>query len=194
MYFSNNINFQYFFFDTYPGYFLQALPFALIGGAVYAVSQSRSKTRISVPSIILPSLFVSYMTGLLYLTLLEPIISDIYYFLFYHMPSGKGQHWFTFEYNLIPDFFYRFDGENIGNILMYLPFGFLHPSFRKDRPWKTILAGMSVSIGIELLQPVFGRRFDINDIILNGIGVIASTGIYYLFKRIIATGSLSFGK
>ena len=53
---------------------------------------------------------------------------------------------------------------------------------------------MSVSIGIELLQPVFGRRFDINDIILNGIGVIASTGIYYLFKRIIATGSLSFGK
>lgn len=44
----------------------------------------------------------------------------------------------------------------------------------------------------ELLQPVFGRRFDINDIILNGIGVIASTGIYYLFKRIIATGSLSF--
>ena len=64
MHFSNNINFQYFFFDTYPGYFLQALPFALIGGAVYAVSQSRSKTRISVPSIILPSLFVSYMTGL----------------------------------------------------------------------------------------------------------------------------------
>lgn len=113
MYFSNNINFQYFFFDTYPGYFLQALPFALIGGAVYAVSQSRSKTRISVPSIILPSLFVSYMTGLLYLALLEPIISDIYYFLFYHMPSGKGQHWFTFEYNLIPDFFYRFDGETL---------------------------------------------------------------------------------
>lgn len=34
MHFSNNINFQYFFFDTYPGYFLQALPFALIGGAV----------------------------------------------------------------------------------------------------------------------------------------------------------------
>lgn len=82
MYFSNNINFQYFFFDTYPGYFLQALPFALIGGAVYAVSQSRSKTRISVPSIILPSLFVSYMTGLLYLALLEPIISDIYIFSF----------------------------------------------------------------------------------------------------------------
>lgn len=116
------------------------------------------------PASFCPPLFVSYMTGLLYLTLLEPIISDIYYFLFYHMPSGKGQHWFTFEYNLIPDFFYRFDGENIGNILMYLPFGFLHPSFRKDGPWKTILAGMSVSIGIELLQPVFGRRFDINDI------------------------------
>lgn len=35
MFFPNNMNFQYFFFDTYPGYFLQMLPFALLVGAVY---------------------------------------------------------------------------------------------------------------------------------------------------------------
>ena len=32
MYFPSDMNFQYFFFDTYPGYFLQALPVALIAG------------------------------------------------------------------------------------------------------------------------------------------------------------------
>ncbi len=90
MYFSNNINFQYFFFDTYPGYFLQALPFALIGGAVYAVSQSRSKTRISVPSIILPSLFVSYMTGLLYLTLWNQLSVIFTISLLPHAERKKG--------------------------------------------------------------------------------------------------------
>ena len=30
MYFPKDMNFQYFFFDTYIGYFLQALPIALI--------------------------------------------------------------------------------------------------------------------------------------------------------------------
>ena len=36
MYFPSNMTFQYFFFDTYPGYFLQALPIALIAGIIYA--------------------------------------------------------------------------------------------------------------------------------------------------------------
>lgn len=33
MYFPEDMNFQYFFFDTYIGYFLQALPIALVAGA-----------------------------------------------------------------------------------------------------------------------------------------------------------------
>ena len=35
MYFPEDMTFQYFFFDTYIGYFLQALPIALIVSAVY---------------------------------------------------------------------------------------------------------------------------------------------------------------
>ena len=34
MYFPENMNFQYFFFATYIGYFLEALPFALIAGTI----------------------------------------------------------------------------------------------------------------------------------------------------------------
>lgn len=32
MYFPENMTAAYFFFDTYPGYFLQALPIALLAG------------------------------------------------------------------------------------------------------------------------------------------------------------------
>ena len=87
MYFPDNMNVQYFFFDTYPGYFLQALPIALVAGIIYAVYK-RKKQGVSLQETILSSLFVCYITGLLSLTLFDLVMSDIYYFLFYHMPSG----------------------------------------------------------------------------------------------------------
>ena len=34
MYFPENMTAAYFFFDTYPGYFLQALPIALLIGGL----------------------------------------------------------------------------------------------------------------------------------------------------------------
>ncbi len=185
MYFPSNMTFQYFFFDTYPGYFLQALPIALIAGIIYATRQIRQGRRRSTGRIILPSLFVCYITGLLCLTLFNSIIGDIYYFLFYHAPSGSHHHWFTFEYDLIPDFFHNFGAENLGNIVMLLPFGILYPLFKQGSTWKrTVIAGFVTTLGIELLQPVFGRSFDINDIILNSVGVVVSTIIFYAMKMI----------
>ena len=107
MYFPDNMNVQYFFFDTYPGYFLQALPIALVAGIIYAVYK-RKKQGVSLQETILSSLFVCYITGLLSLTLFDLVMSDIYYFLFYHMPSGSSYHWFTFEYDFIPDFYFSY--------------------------------------------------------------------------------------
>ena len=40
-------------------------------------------------------------------------------------------------------------------------------------------AGLLTSVVIELLQPVFGRSFDINDIILNGLGVLLSAAVFF---------------
>ena len=188
MYFPSNMTFQYFFFDTYPGYFLQALPIALIAGIIYAARQIRQRRQRSTGRIILSSLFVCYITGLLCLTLLNSIIGDIYYFLFYHAPSGRSHHWFTFEYDFIPDFFHNFGAENLGNIVMFLPFGILYPLFKQGSTWKqTLIAGFVTTLGIELLQPVFGRSFDINDIILNCVGVTASTAVFYILKMIFTT-------
>lgn len=79
-------------------------------------------------------------------------MGDIYYFLFYHMPSGKGFYWFNFEYDFVPDFFHNFGSENLSNILMFLPFGILYPIFNERATWKqTVVIGFSVSVVIELL-------------------------------------------
>lgn len=189
MYFPDDMNFQYFFFSTYPGFFLQALPIALISGAIYVFCQIRRGRWRSTSKIILSALFVCYITGLLCLTLFNNIIGDIYYFLFYHAPSGRSHTWFTFEYDLVPDFFHNFGSENLGNIVMFLPFGILYPLFRENSTWKrTLTIGFMTTFGIELLQPVFGRSFDINDIILNDVGVVASTIVFYTLKMVFYHG------
>lgn len=41
MYFPSDMNFQYFFFDTYIGYFLQALPISLIVSVLYGIIKVR---------------------------------------------------------------------------------------------------------------------------------------------------------
>ena len=183
MYFPDDMNFQYFFFSTYPGFFLQALPVALIAGGVFAVRRARRTPGIPMGKVALPALFVCYVTGLLCLTLFYDVLGIVYYFLFYHMPSGRSIHWFNFEYDLIPDFFRHFGSENLGNILMFLPFGLLYPIFNERAAWgQTMLAGIGVSVGIELLQPIFGRSFDSNDIILNGAGVVASATAFFAVR------------
>lgn len=97
MYFPNDMNFQYFFFNTYPGFFLQALPIALIAGVIFVVWRRRRMPEIPIKKLVLSSLFVCYFTGLLCLTLFYYVLGDMYYFLFYHMPSGRNIHWFNFE-------------------------------------------------------------------------------------------------
>lgn len=50
---------------------------------------------------------------------------------------------------------------------------------------KTMLVGFLCVIGIEVLQPVFGRAFDVNDICLDMIGVTVSSLLFFLCKRIV---------
>ena len=182
MYFPSNMNFQYFFFNTYPGYFLQALPIALIAGAIFVVCRSRRSGK-PWPRHLVPALFVCYLTGLLCLTLFLDVMGDLYYFLFYHMPSGTHIRWFCMEFDLIPTF--SLDAEQIGNFLMFLPFGVFYPLFRAGSTWgQTAAAGILTCLCIELLQPIFGRSFDINDIIFNGAAVIVSASVFHGIKTI----------
>ena len=47
MYLPSDMTFQYFFFDTYYGYLLQALPIALLAGIVYVIIKRKRRPQLS---------------------------------------------------------------------------------------------------------------------------------------------------
>ncbi len=188
MYFPEDMNFQYFFFDTYIGYFLQALPIALIVGAIYGIIRFRKDKTTSVGRKIFSCAFVCYITGLACLVIGLDLMGIFYHNLFYPFDSGREIRWFGGAIDLVPDFFHHINGEVIGNFLMFLPFGILYPLSQKNPTWKkSVVAGILTVITIEVLQPIFGRAFDINDIILNSLGVIISTSVFMGIKKLIET-------
>lgn len=181
MYFPENMTAAYFFFDTYPGYFLQALPIALLAGGLWAFRLR--KTALSLPERLRSVLFACYLTGLFCLTLFQPVIAELYRLLF-GLP-GAGLRWsVNFSFRLSLDFHRRFDSENLFNLLMFLPFGFLCPGNRTGSGWlRTAAAGLRLSCAIELLQPFFGRSFDCNDILLNALGALIGAALSGLLVR-----------
>lgn len=180
------MNFQYFFFDTYIGYFLQALPIALIVGTIYGFVRYRTDKETPIIRKLFSCAFVCYITGLVCLVVGLDLMNIFWYKLFYHMDPGRTIGWFGGMFDLVPDFFNHVSGEAIGNFLMFLPFGILYPLSQKDPTWKNcVIKGLVAVAVIEILQPIFGRAFDMNDIILNSLGIVVSTTIFMGAKKII---------
>lgn len=62
----------------------------------------------------------------------------------------------------------------LGNVLMLIPFGLLAPLlWEKLRGWRVLPTGLGFILAVELLQPLTGRSFDVDDILLNFLGVLA---------------------
>lgn len=174
------MTFQYFFFNTYPGYFLQMVPFAAIAGLVTGWWMHR-RGALKGQSFSC-GLLAAYLTGLAGVTLLLRLVNLAWYWLIYHRPGGRLW-FFEWTYNFFPDFWNHFRGENLANALMFVPFGILYPLAKGQGFRKTLGAGLLLILAIELLQPVFGRAFDINDVILNLAGVAASAGVLRLIRK-----------
>lgn len=186
MYFPDDMTFQYFFFDTYIGYFLQALPLALIAGAIYGIARFRKDKETPTGRKLFSCAFVCYITGLVCLVAGLDLMNIFWYKLFYHMEPGRTINWFGGVFDLVPDFFNHISGETIGNFLMFLPFGILYPLSQNKPVWKKcVIRGLIAVVLIEVLQPVFGRAFDVNDIILNALGIVVSTTILMGINKII---------
>ena len=101
---------------------------------------------------------------------------------------------FPLRINLKP-LVHLFDYESVrdivwnvaGNAAMFIPTGIVLPIvYRKlDSFGKAIAAGALISLCIEILQlPFASRASDIDDLILNTIGVAVGYGIYVAVKRI----------
>ncbi len=186
MYFPEDMNFQYFFFDTYIGYFLQALPIALLVSAVYGIIKFKKDKETPVIKKLFSCVFVCYMTGLVFLVMGLDLMNIFWYKLLYRMSPGFTVDWFGGYFDLVPDFFNNISAEIIGNFLMFLPFGILYPLSQKDPTWKrSVKVGLVTVVAIEVLQPVFGRAFDMNDIILNSLGIVVSVSAFVGVKRIL---------
>lgn len=79
----------------------------------------------------------------------------------------------------------------IGNIVMFLPFGFFAALLWRGFGWKRALAlGLGITCGIECWQLFVGRYFDIDDIILNTLGVLCG----YLLWKLLAKLAPGFMK
>jgi len=83
------------------------------------------------------------------------------------------------RYELGSRLFYR---NIIGNIMLFIPFGFFTSYYLKlDRKRFVLMLTIVVSFVIEFIQLKIGRAFDVDDVILNVIG-----GFFgYLIYRII---------
>jgi glycopeptide antibiotics resistance protein len=104
---------------------------------------------------------------------------------------------FPFRVNLLPLLnLFDYDSKRdlllnvIGNAAMFIPSGIVLPIVYKrlNTFWKVLTTGTGISLCIEIIQLPFSvRATDIDDLILNTIGVIVGYGIYTLIQCVRRT-------
>lgn len=90
------------------------------------------------------------------------------------------------RYDVTSSLFYR---NVIGNILLFIPFGYMITDMLKQQVGKCniFIAGLVTtvtSLSTEVIQMFIGRSFDIDDIFLNFVGGIIGFILFYLFHFI----------
>ncbi|NLA33579.1 MAG: hypothetical protein GX861_01780 [Tenericutes bacterium] len=72
----------------------------------------------------------------------------------------------------------------LGNMIMFIPYGFFVTYFFKYKKiWIPLILVFIASFSIEVTQLLIGRVFDIDDLILNILGGITGYYIYYLIIK-----------
>ncbi len=170
------------------GYFFQAVPITCVVGIIYAIIRvvtiKRKKLRVEWLNEIMKLLFTCYLTEVISL-----VVLPAHFWLDFF--DGVFLGWwdemlpiFSFGgFNLVPSLIRALSGELtmgswvktmlIGNIAMFLPLGFFLPFVTEKVNRKNIfVVAIVVPLGVELLQMVFGRSLDVDDLICNFIGIV----------------------
>lgn len=188
---------KYLFFESRISYILQILPFVIIVGLTFWIIRGKILKRKGLyrngfikETFLL--LFVCYITGLLMLVATPANFWSLIWFrLIYGYSGGEISPLFSGELNFIPSIFRYITGELtgggwiifmfLGNILLFLPLGFLLPIVWNKKSFANyICAGIITSVALELIQPIMGRSFDIDDLITNTIGFIIGYLLYII--------------
>ena len=86
------------------------------------------------------------------------------------------------RYNITSRLFFK---NVLGNMIMFLPFGFFASFYLKsEKLTLPLFLILLASISIEVVQLLIGRVFDVDDIILNILGGLLGYGLYFILKRI----------
>ena len=177
-------------------YIIVALPIYLICRLIFI---KKTKKQVKVFSEILLTIFILYIIGLASQTIVPYWNMGIY--------SDTGKFYFNIrltnsisEINLIPFktlYEYLFvnntsvsDWSSVSilnifaNTLLFLPLGLLTPLLweKYDSFYKILTLGLISTCLIEFIQIFIGRSTDIDDVILNTIGIIIGYTIFKLFK------------
>lgn len=81
----------------------------------------------------------------------------------------------------------------LGNIILFMPMGVLLPAVTGwKKMWKTVAAGISFSLFIEIIQLITSRGcFDFDDVLLNCLGTVIGFGIFQAAKRLFTKNDLN---
>lgn len=116
----------------------------------------------------------------------------IYIFLLYELLTRSELN-HNSGYNLVPFteiFRYKIGSPNfyfnvIGNIVMFIPFGYFISNYIKPKKILPILIVSAISSAtVEFVQSCIGRSFDVDDILLNTFGAILGFLLYVAFNAI----------
>lgn len=180
------------------GYFFQAVPITCIVGIIYVIIRvviiKRNNLTVEWLKEIMRLLFSCYLTGLISLVVLP---ANFWLDFFDGVFLGWWDEMlpiFSFGgFNLVPSLIKALSGELtigswvktmlIGNIAMFLPLGFFLPFVTERVNRKNIfVVSIAVPFIVELLQMIFGRSFDVDDLICNFIGIVAGFFIGFAIK------------
>lgn len=162
----------------------ERLPAVLIGAAVFLLLRfllccAGRLTRRSLPHEIGLALFSLYIAALLSLT-----------FLPFRFAPDAGA--FSLDSTLLAIIRGEYTAGSwvwammLGNVLMLVPFGLLAPLLWQGlRGMRVLPAGLGLILAVELLQPLTGRSFDVDDILLNFLGVLAGVPLSALAQALL---------
>lgn len=177
--------------------FIQVIPITLLVGILYIIFRflklKKNNSDINYKREILYLIFICYIVGLFNLVLV-PINfwNIIWYNIFYNFNENPFAGIFDFSYNFIPIIYKIIIGEYtldswgkamiVGNFLMFIPMGILLSLCLENVNKKNIFKyAVLIPLAIEVLQLVVGRSFDIDDLVMNFLGIVIG---YYLVKLI----------
>lgn len=201
------------FFDmsTSVNYIVQVFPLALTVTIVYMLSKC-SKVRnnkIVLENMYIESaklIFVFYFAGLIGLKMTTPNFWSHFWALLLHGRFDLSfQDFFSGAFSFRPTITFLLTGRItsgvwvktllIGNIIMFIPFGLLLPLIREQKTFRYVIkCCFFVSLIIEILQPILGRSFDIDDILCNVIGAIIGFCIFTVARNAPFAFSTKYGK